>query len=52
MATDSGASKSTINRAVIELERAGWLEIQRRGQGKTNVYILKYVVHKSTDNGG
>ncbi len=52
MATDSGASKSTVNRAVIELERAGWLEIQRRGQGKTNVYTLKYVVHKSTDKGG
>src|SRR5919205_3726950 len=42
MATDIGTSQPTIARAVKELEDNGWLEIQRRGQGKTNVYILKY----------
>src|SRR3954451_8566117 len=42
MAKDIGTSQPTIARAVKELEDNGWLEIQRRGQGKTNVYILKY----------
>ncbi len=44
MAVDLGSTRSTINRGVMELEEAGWLEIQRRGQGKTNLYVLKYVV--------
>jgi len=42
MAKDIGSSQPTIVRAVKELEANNWLEIQRRGQGKTNVYILKY----------
>src|SRR5262245_58296034 len=41
MATDTGMSRPTVSRAITELRRAGWLEIRRRGQGKTNVYILK-----------
>ncbi len=44
MAEEIGSSKSTVNRSIIELEKAGWLEIQRRGQGKTNLYILKFRV--------
>lgn len=44
MAEDIGTSQPTIHRASQELEQEGWLEIQRRGQGKTNVYILKFVV--------
>lgn len=44
MAEDMGSTKSTVNRGVIELQKAGWLEIQRRGQGKTNLYVLKFVV--------
>jgi len=44
MAEDMGSTKSTVNRGVIELQKVGWLEIQRRGQGKTNLYVLKYVV--------
>src|SRR5919206_5313218 len=42
MAEDIGLSQPTIARAVKELEDEGWLEIQRRGQGKTNIYVLKY----------
>src|SRR3954453_18019680 len=42
MAKDIGTSQPTIARAVKELEDNSWLEIQRRGQGKTNVYILKF----------
>jgi hypothetical protein len=44
MAKDIGTSQPTIARAVKELEDNSWLQIQRRGQGKTNVYILKYRV--------
>jgi hypothetical protein len=44
MAEDIGSSKSTVGRAIQELEAHGWLEIQRRGQGKTNLYILKYKI--------
>ena len=52
MAEDTGSSRTTIYRAIKELEEAGWLEIQRRGQGKTNVYVLKYVVDKSSTKRG
>ena len=44
MAEDIGSTKSTINRAILELQQASWLEIERRGQGKTNVYTLTYRV--------
>lgn len=44
MADEVGLSKSVVNRAVLELQNNGWLEIQRRGQGKTNVYVLKHTV--------
>jgi hypothetical protein len=44
MAEEIGTSQPTIARALKELEQEGWLEIQRRGQGKTNVYILKYSI--------
>jgi len=47
MTKDIGMSQPTIARALHELEENEWLEIQRRGQGKTNIYILKYrVVNK------
>ena len=42
MGDDVGLSQPTIARAVKELEDQGWLEIQRRGQGKTNIYVLKH----------
>ena len=44
MAEDIGSSKSTVNRGIQELEDKGWLVIQRRGQGKTNVYVLSHTV--------
>lgn len=47
MADDLGSTKSTVNRAIIELQNTGWLEVDRRGQGKTNIYTLKYVVNNS-----
>src|SRR6266542_3706586 len=47
MAEDVGISQSTINRALKELEDAGWLSIEKRGQGKTNIYTLTYVVNRA-----
>jgi DNA-binding transcriptional ArsR family regulator len=44
MGEDIGASQPTIHRALKELQDSGWLEVERRGQGKTNIYTLKYVV--------
>jgi hypothetical protein len=44
MAEDLGSTKSTVNRAILELQETGWLDVERRGQGKTNIYTLKYVV--------
>src|SRR5262245_25319214 len=46
MAKEMGTSQPTINRGVKELEQQGWLEVQRRGQGRTNIYILKHVVKR------
>lgn len=44
MAVDIGSKRSTVNKAIQELGDKGWLEINRRGQGKTNIYILKHTV--------
>ena len=44
MGEDLGASRTTTYRALQELQDAGWLDVARRGQGKTNIYVLKYVV--------
>lgn len=44
MAQELGTSQPTVARAISELEDHGFLQIQRRGQGKTNMYVLKYTV--------
>src|SRR5262249_48193510 len=44
MGRDIGLSTPTISRALHELETCDWLQIQRRGQGKTNIYVLHYRV--------
>lgn len=46
MAEDLGCGVSTVGDAIQELSRLGWIEVTRRGQGKTNLYKLKYVVRK------
>src|SRR5687768_17524778 len=37
MAEDMGMSQQSVSRAILELEHIGYLEIQRRGQGLTNL---------------
>jgi DNA-binding MarR family transcriptional regulator len=43
---DMGMSTSRVNEYVKELEKAGYIEITRRGQGKTNLYKLYVTVEK------
>jgi hypothetical protein len=45
LAKDIGKTRVSINTAIKNLERNGILEIRRRGQGKTNIYIL-YITPK------
>lgn len=47
LAQDMGMSVSRVNEFVKTLEAAGYLEIIRRGQGKTNIYKLKFIVPKA-----
>jgi biotin operon repressor len=46
LAEDVGMSRTRVNEFIKELKRAGLIEIQRRGQGKTNIYKIKFVVRK------
>ena len=40
LASDTRLHVNSIVRAVEELELAGWLNVTKRGQGKTNLYRL------------
>jgi len=44
LAVDMGMSRSRVTEFVGELERAGLVKIQRRGQGKTNIYTIHFQV--------
>jgi len=41
LAKDMGSSRRTVIRHIKELRESGYLETRKRGQGRTNVYILK-----------
>ena len=41
-----GSHVSTVSRAITELEDFSLIEIERRGQGKTNFYTINFVVKK------
>ena len=47
MAKEMGAGKRSIVRFIAELEKIGYLEVKRRGQGLTNVYVLRHTVKKN-----
>ena len=40
LAKEMGVSKRSVMRLTLELEQTNWLQIKRRGQGKTNLYYL------------
>jgi len=44
LAEDMGMSRSRVTELVTELEKAGLVTIQRRGQGKTNLYTIHFQV--------
>lgn len=43
---DIGMSRTRVNEFIKQLEQAGLVEITRRGQGKTNVYKIRFVVRQ------
>jgi biotin operon repressor len=46
LAEDMGMSQSRVSEFIKELQTAGLIQITRRGQGRTNLYKLGYVVQK------
>lgn len=52
LAAHMGMSTSRANEYIKELESAGLIEITRRGQGKTNLYKLHFVVKQQRRPGG
>ncbi len=46
MAKEMGVGKRSIVRFIAELEKIGYLQVKRRGQGLTNVYVLTHTVKK------
>lgn len=47
LAKDMGVGKRSVIRFMAELERAGFIAVQRRGLGQTNFYQLFLQVQKS-----
>jgi biotin operon repressor len=47
LAEDMGMSRSRVTTFVSELEAAGLISIQRRGQGKTNLYTIHFQVKQA-----
>ena len=50
LATDMGMSQSRVSEFIKELEGEALIEITRRGQGKTNLYKIKFVVQRAPKN--
>jgi biotin operon repressor len=50
LAEDMGMSRSRVTEFVGELEGSGLISIQRRGQGKTNLYTIHFQVRPTGDN--
>jgi hypothetical protein len=50
MCRDAGCSDRTLKKFMDELVDAGLIEVKRRGQGKTNLYIFKALTTSSDPN--
>ena len=44
LAQDIGLSRSRVTEFISELSRAGLVTVQRRGQGRTNIYVVNFSV--------
>ena len=49
LAEDMGMSRSRVTEFVGELQRTGLVTIERRGQGKTNIYTVHFQVKQGVD---
>jgi len=49
LAEDMGMSRSRVTEFVGELQQAGLVTIERRGQGKTNLYTIHFQVKQAVD---
>ena len=49
LAEDMGLTRVRVTQLVSELEQAGLVSIQRRGQGKTNFYTIHFQVKQAVD---
>ena len=52
LADDLDMGIASINRFIKELEDNALIEIERRGQGKTNIYRIAFVVQKKGSKPG
>ena len=48
LAADMGMTRPRVTQLIGELQQAGLIEIERRGQGKTNFYTIKFRVQKTS----
>lgn len=48
LAEHMGTHVATVSRAIKELEAYSLIQIERRGQGKTNFYTVNFVVKKKS----
>jgi len=48
LAEHMGTHVATISRAIKELEEFSLIQIERRGQGRTNFYTVNFIVKKKT----
>ena len=44
LADDMGLSRVRVTQLIAELEKSGLVDIQRRGQGRTNLYTIHFQV--------
>ena len=49
LAGDIGTTRQSVNTYIAELRDAGLLTVQRRGQGKTNLYTIHFQVKGAVD---
>jgi hypothetical protein len=47
LAEDMGMTRPRVTQLIAELQKAGLITIQRRGQGKTNLYMIHFQVNGS-----
>ena len=50
LAEDMGLSRVRVTQLIAELDRVGLVSIQRRGQGRTNLYTIHFQVKSAVDN--